>query len=193
MEVNVHDILYVKSMEDIQYSGDRPAWVMTEHMSDKIAVVRRMKTLPQVVPIGFRGNDRTKRFAAITPQTNIQRIIRPTEVIHFEAPESHATTMAYLREILRPYKWGIGGSVGFTMATTIPVCHAKSDLDVIIYCDQLSQVAQLKEVFTLLQKCTQTIDIQVELAVGAAVKLEDYLVNDQFILRTATGPILMSK
>ncbi|MER2028624.1 MAG: malonate decarboxylase holo-ACP synthase [Solibacillus sp.] len=193
MELTVHDLVYLKSMDRIEYFGDYPDWMNEDEMAQGIAVVRRMKVEDGKVAIGFRGNNRSKRFAAITAISNIKRVIRPFDVLVNSYPETHVQSLTYIEKVLDDFKWGIGGSVGFSMATGINVCHENSDMDIILYCEKLQELDEFKPKLSQLQKSARRVDVQVEILGVGAVVLADYLKHDSFILRTSTGPILLEK
>ncbi|MER2107254.1 MAG: malonate decarboxylase holo-ACP synthase [Solibacillus sp.] len=193
MEINVHDILLLKSMEQIQYVTPAPQWLFEEAQAKNLCVVRRMKTMDDIIPIGFRGNNRSKRYASFTTRQNIEKIIKPVDVLASEPPASHAKTISALKHILRQQRWGIGGSVGFTMATSILTCHKASDVDVILYKKSLQELDALQSVYEEIKKLGEEIDVQVEIDRVGSVSLEEYLLNDEFLIKSATGPQLQCK
>lgn len=193
MELTVHDLVYLKSMDQIDYFCDYPVWMDEDEMAQGIAVVRRMKVEAGKVAIGFRGDNRSKRFAAITTISNIKRVIRPFDVLINPYPATHVQSLTYTEKILDGFKWGIGGSIGFSMGTGINVCHENSDIDIILYCEKLQELDQLKPILSELQKSPQRVDVQVEILGVGAVVLADYLNHSSFIVRTSTGPILLEK
>ncbi|MFY0741235.1 malonate decarboxylase holo-ACP synthase [Solibacillus silvestris] len=195
MELTVHDLVFLKSMDQIDYFGQYPDWMNEDEMAQGIAVVRRMKVEDGKVAIGFRGDNRSKRFAAITNISNIKRVIRPFDVLANSYPATHIQSLTYIEKVLDGLKWGIGGSVGFSMATGITVCHENSDIDIILYCKRLQELDQLTPIFSQLQKSKSAhrVDVQVEILGVGAVVLADYLNHSSFIVRTSTGPILLKK
>lgn len=193
MEINVHDIVFLKSNEAVEIFEHKPNWLFIDEMANRIAVVRRMKVAGEKVAIGFRGNNRSKRIAAFTSLQNIERFIRPIDVLQLQPPASHEKSIKLLKDILHHFKWGIGGSVGFSMATGIQVCHEKSDIDVIIYMDSISEVSKLESLVSKLSLCENKLDIQIEIRGLGGIVLEDFFNNEKFIVRTPTGPILYEK
>lgn len=190
MVVNVHDIVFLYSNEEVETFEQKPYWMLTDEMANRIAVVRRLKVTGKKVAIGFRGNNRSKRFAAFTSVQNIERIIKPVDVLQFVPPASHEKSIKRLMEILQYFEWGIGGSIGFSMATGIQVCHEQSDIDVIIYMDSIAEISKLEALKPKLAQCENKLDIQIEIKGLGGVVLDDVLYNETFIVRTATGPIL---
>jgi|GEM_PF-451237 len=193
MELTVHDLVYLKSMDRIEYFGDYPGWMDEDEMAQGIAVVRRMKVEDGKVAIGFRGDNRSKRFAAITTISNIRRVIRPFDVLAKSYPKTHVRSLNYIEKVLDGLKWGIGGSVGFSMGTGINVCHENSDIDIIMYCEKLQELDQLKPILSKLRTSEHRVDVQVEILGVGAVVLADYLEHASFIVRTSTGPVLLEK
>ena len=193
MEINVHDIVFLKSNEEVEIFEHKPSWLLIDEMANQMAVVRRMKVTGEKIAIGFRGDNRSKRLAAFTSRQNIERFIRPIDVLELSPPASHEKSIKLLKEILYGFTWGIGGSVGFSMATGILVCHEHSDIDVIIYLDSISDVPKLEALKPKLSQCVNTLDIQIEIRGLGCVVLEDILHNETFIVRTPTGPILFER
>lgn len=193
MEINVHDILFLYSNEAIEIFEKKPAWLLTDKMADRLAVVRRLKGTDEKAAIGFRGADRSKRLAAFTPIQNIKSVIRPTDVLQLLPAKSHQESINLLKNILQDFEWGIGGSVGFTMATGISVCHEQSDIDVIIYLNSISEVTKVAALKPVLAQCINKLDIQMEIRNLGGIILEDYINHDKFIIRTPVGPVLFKK
>lgn len=193
MELTVHDLVYLKSMDQIEYFSNYPDWMKEDEMAQGIAVVRRMKVEDGKVAIGFRGDNRSKRFAAITTISNIKRVIRPFDLLTGPFPATHIQSLTYIEKVLDGFKWGVGGSVGFSMATGLNVCHENSDIDIVLYCEKLQKLDQLKPILSQLQKSEHRVDVQVEILGVGAVVLADYLEHSSFIVRTGTGPILLEK
>lgn len=90
-----------------------------------------------------------------------------------------------------PWVWGITGSVGYALATGIPVIHAASDLDLLIRAPQpLSRdalVAWQQRLDTALCRA----DTQVETPSGGFA-LNEWLRDGQALLKTRQGPRLVS-
>lgn len=191
MELNVHDLVFLQSNEAIRGAEPTPDWVFTDETAKQIAVVRRMQTMDDVVPIGFRGNDRSKRFAAFTSTDNIVKVITPEQAIHGQMPKSHEQTIIHLKRIFQDVRWGIGGSIGFTMATGIQACTEKSDVDVILYVDRLPPHSYLQQLWERLQQLEHRVDVQVEISRIGACLLEELVASDSVLMRTGTGLLLM--
>ncbi|EGQ26315.1 malonate decarboxylase holo-[acyl-carrier-protein] synthase [Sporosarcina newyorkensis 2681] len=193
MEVKVHDIVYLESDLAIESSEAVPDWVSTEETAKNIAVVRRLMTLENVVPIGFRGNNRTKRFAALTPLENIQKVITPEQATFGRMPRSHEQTIVHLRQLCRNIRWGIGGSVGFTMATGIHACTEESDVDVILYKERMQSLQPLQRLHEQFQQLNHRVDVQVEVADFGACLLNELVTSTTVLLRTGTGVFLVQR
>lgn len=193
MNVNVHDIVYLASSEAIQSTETIPSWVTTAPTAKNIAVVRRMKTLEHVVPIGFRGKDRTERFGAFALKDHITKVITPKEALHGVAPSSHKQTIHQLRTIFKNTCWGIGGSIGFTMATGIQACTASSDVDVVLYAERFAALQPLQQLHEAIQTLAHRVDVQVEIPALGSCLLNELVTSSSVLLRTGTGVFLMER
>ncbi|PIC77611.1 phosphoribosyl-dephospho-CoA transferase [Sporosarcina sp. P19] len=193
MEINVHDIVYLESNQAIISSGTIPSWVLNEKTANTIAVVRRMKTLDHIVPIGFRGANRSERFAALTIKDSIQKVITAEEATYGVPPNSHEDTIEYLRDLLKDNCWGIGGSIGFTMATGIQACTEYSDVDIILYKERFTALQPLQLLHEKIQMSAHSIDVQVEITNLGACMLNELVTSPTVLLRTGTGVLLMDR
>lgn len=193
MNINVHDIVYLDSSEAIQSHDDVPSWVFTENTAKNIAVVRRMKTMEHVVPIGFRGRNRTERFAAFALKDNVCKVITPKEAAHGVAPSSHKQTIDHLRSIFKDTCWGIGGSVGFTMATGIQACRESSDVDIVLYLEKAASLEPLQLLHEEIQTLAHQIDVQVEIPTLGSCLLNELVTSPSVLVRTGTGVFLMKR
>ncbi|PID04235.1 malonate decarboxylase holo-ACP synthase [Sporosarcina sp. P2] len=193
MEVNVHDIVYLESNQVIKSSETIPNWVLNEETANTIAVVRRMKTMNHIVPIGFRGANRSERFAAFTTKDNIRKVITAEEATHGVPPTSHEETIEYLRDLFKDIRWGIGGSIGFTMATGIQACTEYSDVDIILYKERFTALQPLQLLHEKIQMSAHPIDVQVEITNLGACMLNELVTSPTVLLRTSTGVLLMDR
>lgn len=193
MNINVHDIVYLDSSEAIQSHETIPDWVFSEDTAKNIAVVRRMKTMEHVVPIGLRGKNRTERFGAFALKDNIFKVITPKEAACGVAPPSHEQTINQLRSIFKDTCWGIGGSVGFTMATGIQACTASSDVDVVLYLERFEALRPLQLLYEEIQRLTHQIDVQIEISALGSCLLNELVTSSNVLVRTGTGVFLMKR
>lgn len=191
--MNVHDIVYLDSNQAINSSETIPNWVLNEKTANTIAVVRRMKTLDHIVPIGFRGANRSERFAALTTKDSIRRVITAEEATHGIPPHSHEETIDYLRDLFKDIRWGIGGSIGFTMATGIQACTEYSDVDIVLYEERFAALQPLQHLHEKIQISAHAIDVQVEFANLGACMLNELVTSSTVLLRTGTGVLLMDR
>ncbi|MFH0300103.1 malonate decarboxylase holo-ACP synthase [Bradyrhizobium sp. 31Argb] len=120
-----------------------PAWVATTLAAELVMVVRRGRVSPGLIPVGVRGSARDERFAGAVASGSITRRVRPEDLLSqrqeptqarrdaMPALEGFYAVMSAWADLNLP--WGPVGSVGFELATGVPVATASSDLDLVVY------------------------------------------------------------
>lgn len=195
MALKAHDIVYFDSLEQVQFIGEVPDWVLHQQPCQHYAVVRRMKTPENLVPIGLRGTKRNERYGAFLPKEAIVKHIRPFELGSAIEPAHRLyETFQMIDPIFTSFgvRWGPTGSVGFELATKIAVTTRSSDIDLLISAQEWS-LETLQALDLALQKIPARLDIQVEIGDMGAAVLQDIVQHpDGFLLRTSTGPMLAS-
>ncbi|QQP13897.1 malonate decarboxylase holo-ACP synthase [Lysinibacillus agricola] len=183
-------------MKQLNEQTTIPPWVANSSAATSYGVVRRAQITNELVPIGLRGNARHERYGTTIHKKYILEIIKPYSLIeqldNFKDNRFY-TLLNSIRHKFDPYKikWGPTGSVGFELATGIPVTSKKSDLDLIICMDAIDEVL-LDKISNLLADSRIMIDPQIEIPRIGAFLLKDYMENKEngFILRTFYGPKL---
>lgn len=196
MEIKVHDIVQFASINDIETSMELPEWVKDAPASQNFGVVRRMPITNKTVPIGLRGDTREKRHGAFIHESYIMQVISPVSLVNrideFN-DRIYFPTLYKVKEVFEKYslKWGPTGSIGFEIATSIPVTTPNSDIDICLYLDQID-TDLLVVVGKFLDSLDRRIDVQVEVPSIGAFILNDYLKNMKagFIIKTKFGPHL---
>ncbi len=89
-----------------------------------------------------------------------------------------------------PWVWGITGSVGYALATEVPVLHANSDLDLLIRCPQPVAHHALAEWQQVISQMLCRADTQIETPQGAFA-LAEWLRDGRALLKTSSGPHLV--
>lgn len=196
MEIKVHDIVQFESIHHIETSIELPEWVKETPASQNFGVVRRMPITNKTVPIGLRGDTREKRYGALIHESNIVQVICPKSLVNRLDKFNHQlyfSALTKIKEEFEKYKlsWGPTGSVGFEIATSIPVTTDTSDIDICLYLDQIDMELLVK-VGSFLETLDRRIDVQVELPSIGAFILNDCLKNSDagFIVKTKFGPHL---
>ncbi|MDR3389942.1 MAG: malonate decarboxylase holo-ACP synthase [Rudaea sp.] len=193
-----HDLLRLRP--GAKLSGvETPAWVAETISSAPFVVVRRGEQCLGQIPVGVRGRTRAHRHAATVHASDVAEIIAP------EALARSAAWRKCLRRSLPAFAaldpvaaaameldvvWGPGGSVGFELASGMPVVHEDSDLDVIMRPTSRHSREDLARLAQTIGGLSVRVDIVLESAHGA-VALREWLLSPQRVLiKTRDGPRL---
>lgn len=193
-----HDLLRIAA--DTRLPG-APAWVAASLARAPWLVVRRVRASAQGIPVGVRGATRAERFGTrVDPAAVLARC--PPEALCEAAghcapgasPARHLCSQLVSRLAEAGCAWGPTGSVGFELASGIPVTHADSDLDLILRCPRPlprdRARALLAELDASAQALARGIDALIETPAGA-VSLREYAQgNASVLLRTLDGVLL---
>ena len=191
-----HDIVLI----DNQAFADLvlPDWL---HQREKMyATVRRgIPQSPQHILVGFRGTKREQRFGTEILSKYVMATIHPWQLIAKESFRQNdiADYPVYrqyreAQQLLSDCKWGVGGSLGFELASDQTAIKVTSDLDLLLYADSATQLPlqliQDNKVFF------NDLDIQVITKKGG-FSLKEYLRNPQkkLLLKTDEGPKLTNE
>ncbi|ALB29282.1 malonate decarboxylase holo-ACP synthase [Companilactobacillus heilongjiangensis] len=179
----------------------KPEWVVDSLIKVPLVIVRRGNVIDGKVPVGVRGVKREQRFAGYIPIKSVvsENIITPDSLIHDswdvfsksrrELPAINA--LPKIVPILKEYKWGIGGSVGFELASRQATANSSSDLDLILY--EKNRLSR-EEASALLKQLNQ-FGVHADLQVVHGQKgfsLEEFVndTSETILVKTANGPKL---
>ncbi len=196
--VNVHDIVRFQDRSVITFYETVPDWLYTRPASQHYAVARRMKTTASTVAIGIRGKERSERIAGFINEQDIEQVITPKSLVRNLAQYRDSPFYPFLSEvdtIIAPFRleWGPTGSIGFELATGIPVATEKSDLDMTVYVPPDLDYQLLEQLYEELQQCSFRIDVQIEFEDAGAALLPDIIkFKNGFLLRTSSGLLMAS-
>ena len=84
------------------------------------------------------------------------------------------------------FVWGPIGSVGYQLATKLPVTTATSDLDVMIRCHLPPDRDQMRNFDEHLRKAPARVDVILEGPSGG-VAMSEYLSGDEVLIKTSQG------
>jgi phosphoribosyl-dephospho-CoA transferase len=200
IEVSPHDLLRIKSVDDL--SQLPPAWVYTSLKRSCWVVVRRSFPREGMVPVGVRGTSRDQRFAAYLSREAILERVTPEELVRRLAwmkngrreEISPIRALDLVGRIMLEFglQWGPSGSVGFEIATGLPIATMNSDLDLVIRApNKLSHDLCRRLCNRLADELPVRTDVLIETGAGA-IALAEYVRGDLPILfRSATGPKLV--
>jgi phosphoribosyl-dephospho-CoA transferase len=196
MVLRPHDIIKFESLNKILFYSPMPQWVIEEKTCENFAVVRRMP-ITNKVPIGLRGKTRSQRQAAFIESDNIIEVIQPESLvkrISLMENDGMKQSLTMLEGLMNKLllRWGIAGSLGFEIATQIKATSETSDIDVVIYVEEID-IAVLTTVYEFISELEVKVDVQVELDKIGSFVLADLILNYEstILIRTLYGPHLI--
>ena len=191
--VQPHDLLW--GLPAAALPSDAPAWAFEAIRLGHPVVVRRARVAVGLVAVGVRGGSRHQRYATHMKLDDVERRVRPEELIAM-TPDTDWPALRALQRI-RPtmdalgLAWGVAGGAGFELASGVPVLHADSDLDLIVHAPEVfdrQRAARLVEQFASAE-CR--IDLQLQTPLGGVALREWAGSSRQVLLKTADGPQLV--
>lgn len=190
-----HDLLRLKPGA-VLHGVDAPVWVGEAIHAAPCVVVRRGERRNDGVPVGVRGQTRAQRYAAMLDVNDVEAIVTPEALAIAAAwrtwPRRAMPAFAALDLVAQAAEqseliWGPGGSAGFELASTWPVVHAESDLDVIVRPTTLTSHDDLARFACTVDAFEVHVDVILESAQGA-VALREWLQSPQrTLIKTDTG------
>lgn len=194
-----HDLLWIDSALNLQSEEPLPDWVMSSWNASLPVVVRRDYAANGSIPVGVRGLLRSQRAAAwITPE-HLVRTVSPSMLVeqpeylmqfgHSELAPIHL--LLQLQNHSWPWRWGVTGSCGFSLATGQLHIKPTSDLDLLFWMPERPTPAQFMPFLAWCETANCRVDIQLETPRGGCALLE-WFKGGQVMLKTNTGPVLVS-
>ncbi|PLR35930.1 phosphoribosyl-dephospho-CoA transferase [Chimaeribacter californicus] len=189
-----HDLLWLRDRPALQ--GAEAGWVTQLWHPGLPVVVRRDQGAEGLIPVGVRGMKREQRAAGWVARAQVVRQLSPHQLAEGQAllrspfvsqPPVQAAIL--LAQQHWPWQWGITGSTGYALATDIPVLHAESDLDLVIYAPQPPDPDALRRWQQALTRLPCRADTQLETPLGAFA-LNEWQRDGQVLLKTDRGPRL---
>lgn len=191
-----HDLLWLTDSDALEDVSEE--WVASQWRPQLPVVVRRDVNHEGRIPVGVRGMRRDQRAASWVNAAKIKRVVSPESLASRELlvkspfvsmPPVQGAIQLALREW--SWVWGITGSVGYALATEVPVLHAESDLDLIIRCPEPVEHKLLLEWQQVIGQLLCRADTQIETPQGAFA-LAEWLRDGRVLLKTSSGPQLVS-
>lgn len=190
-----HDLLWLTDREALE--GTHEEWVTSQWRPALPVVVRRDVEHDGRIPVGVRGMRRDQRAAGWVNPASVKRVVSPEALssrdLLLSSPfVSMPPVQGAIQLASRPWawRWGITGSVGYALATEVPVMHAASDLDLLIRCPQPIAKEALAEWQRLTENLLCRADTQIETPYGAFA-LAEWLREKRVLLKTNQGPRLV--
>jgi len=199
-----HTLLQLTTATAVRGVSDQPVpvWVTTALATTATVVVRRGPQSATQIPVGVRGPQRQQRWAGTVATASIQKQILPIELVASQAWQQLAVSrqqlpamraLPSLLPLLTAQPWGVGGSVGFELATGQPVAKVTSDLDLIVPALVPMSVGAASDLLHELNQFGVHVDLQV-VAGQNGFSLEEYAQqrSTTIMLKTSHGPELVS-
>ena len=183
-----HDLLWGLPVADLPV--DAPAWVVDVVRLGHPVVVRRAQVLDGLVAVGVRGRSRDERYATVLKCADIVKQIKPEQLVDGRVKHGNDWPALHALRQIRPVMnvlglpWGVAGSVGFELASDVPVLHQDSDMDLILRTDWFFSRQQAAELVEALQGAACRIDLQLQTPAGA-VALREWAGRAQKVLLKA--------
>jgi phosphoribosyl-dephospho-CoA transferase len=198
-----HDLLWIGAPEDLRSTDGLPAWASQAWLSIAPVVVRRDAPGEHgAVPVGLRGRTRSERFATFVARERIRRRMTPEALAQTQAWLGHPelASLPCLRALIQVapeldrlgLMWGIGGSVGFALASGVSTLRHDSDLDLLLRATQPLSRDEARALVSLLQTAPARIDMQVDTGHGGFALAEWAGAALRVLLKTAHGPRLVA-
>ena len=192
-----HDLVWTRAQTP---AGDTPDWAVPILVRGGPFVVRRAVRMPGRLPVGVRGGCRRERFALTIDSAHVADICTPAQLSARIAELGPARrraipALAALPDLARTLDetslcWGLGGAVGYELATAEAVCHAASDIDVLLRMPGEIARADAHALIDSLAGLAVRCDIQMETPRGG-VALADWAAgNTQVLVKSDQGPFL---
>jgi phosphoribosyl-dephospho-CoA transferase len=203
----VHDLLQISELSDLVYVGwellplSTRLWVERSLQEAPFVVVRRANLFDGMIPVGVRGSLRKQRFAAYLAPESICNRITPEQLTpargwlaNARAEEIPALkVLARLKEELPdfPLTYGPIGSIGFELASGLPIATSTSDLDLLIRATERVSMQLAQELVTIFSGSPCRVDAQLETPRGAVALTEYASGQTPLLLRQDAGPVLV--
>ncbi len=188
-----HDLLWGMMPEHL--AVDAPSWVLDTLSAGHPVVVRRAMTAVGQVSVGVRGPLREQRYGAVMPVSAIQRRTSPEQLRSVQSPRDLPALQALdqLRPLLEQLglDWGVSGSAGFELASSVEALHVRSDLDLILRTPQPLERNAARELLALLDTAVCPVDLQLQAPQGAVALREWAGPSRRVLLKSASGAHLV--
>jgi phosphoribosyl-dephospho-CoA transferase len=188
-----HDLLW--GLPTASLPIDAPAWALEAIGLGHPVVVRRARVAAGLVAVGVRGRSRDQRYATHMKLDNVQRRVRPEELIAMtpsaDWPALHA--LQQIRPVMNALglPWGVAGGAGFELASGVSVLHADSDLDLILRTPDFFDRQHAARLVDQLASAVCRIDLQLQTPFGALALREWAGPSRQVLLKAEDGARLV--
>jgi phosphoribosyl-dephospho-CoA transferase len=198
--LHVHDLIRVRTDSAVISAQGEPACSYLNPNQRPWVVVRRGRISDGLIPVGVRGTQRHERCAGFTRLSEVLEVRRPDQLRLTLADNARRAlqafrTLSYLESHLvrLDMSWGPGGSVGYELASGIPVVRADSDLDFILFAPRKLEITEAQDLWRMINSAPGKVDALVETPF-CAFSLQEFATTSprKTLLRTSDSRILGS-
>jgi phosphoribosyl-dephospho-CoA transferase len=198
--LHVHDLILLRTESAVISTQGDPACPYLNPNQRPWVVVRRGRIADRLIPVGVRGSQRHERWAGFTGVSEVLETRRPDQLRLMLAENSRRAlqafrTLSYLESRLvgLDMNWGPGGSVGYELASGIPVVRDDSDLDFILFASRKLEITEAHDLWRMISSAPGKVDVLVETPL-CGFSLKEFATTSQrkILLRTSDGRVLGS-
>jgi phosphoribosyl-dephospho-CoA transferase len=198
--LHVHDLILLRTESAVISTQGDPACPYLNPNQRPWVVVRRGRISDGLIPVGVHGSQRHERWAGFTRLSEVLETRRPDQLRLLLAEDSRRAlqafrTLFYLESHLvgLDMSWGPGGSVGYELASGIPVVRNGSDLDLILFAPKKLEITEAQDLWHMIRSAPGKIDALVETPY-CGFSLKEFVSTSprKILLRTSDGRILGS-
>ncbi|HTN67070.1 MAG TPA: malonate decarboxylase holo-ACP synthase, partial [Burkholderiaceae bacterium] len=171
-----HDLLWIRDANALSADLPLPTWATPDWLLSAPVVVRRERTDDeQRIPVGLRGTARNQRCKAYLDSGAVARCVRPEMLAASAAwrrqrlgqfPALEALEALALPLDATGLAWGPTGSVGFALASGLPVLRPDSDLDLLVRAPRPLKQEQIRALLLFVAAPICRIDLQLDTGHG---------------------------
>ena len=195
----VHDLIQIKKGQQAVFDRELPFWVQETLKESNWAVVRR-GIGTSGIPVGIRGELKTQRFACELARDAVGKTVKPDQLLR-DVFNGRIYNPLWEKELapLKRIVWdqennwkgilrvGVTGSVGYELATGIPVTTEKSDIDLLIYVEERFSRSEAKRLLQFLKDMERRTDAVLKMEKGW-ISLEEYVSEaSQILVKSIDG------
>ena len=196
-----HDLLWITGLDGLATDQSLPSWATAEWLAAAPVVIRRETVTDSAwLPVGLRGKTRSERFKALLSVDAIKHCVQPEFLAQTEAWNIHSQFSAFpavkaLASMASSLTntglhWGPTGSVGFALATGLPVLRDESDLDIVLHAPSPISPEKMSLLQDVLDSQLCRIDMQIDTGHGGFAFAEWAAGRKTVLLKTGNGPVL---
>lgn len=196
-----HDLLWIADSAGLFPDCSLPFWATPDWLACAPAVMRRERVdNPDCIPVGLRGQTRSQRHKTYLSLQAIAKCVSPELIVAAQAwtgpyqlgafPAIEALASLAPSLAATGLLWGPTGSVGFALASGLPVLRLESDLDLVVRAFQPLTTDQKALLLALQSASKCRIDLQIDTGHGAFSLSEWANGRRRVLLKTDLGPFL---